>query len=248
MTRITSSGGISGSWNSGRLSACDCGSTISGLTTALACFSSRSPSIRAQLIYEKEVSPWLRSLGEPTVRDYMKGKHFSHVRSVANSPGRAQAPSNVILEGAGKNLARGSRNMTGAELEAAKSATRVSTIKTGAKAAVRGTARAGLVAAAAEAPVSITENVLHFRRGRKSRKEAAKDAATSTAAAGGIGILIAAGAQASAMAGLTLGPFGAPLLICGEPLPWEAPSIALPRPQRATSTSIGSSSATMRGA
>ena len=172
----------------------------------------------AQLIYEKEVSPWLRSLGEPTVRDYMKGKHFSHVRSVANSPGRAQAPSNVILEDAGKNLARGSRNMTGAELEAAKSATRVSTIKTGAKAAVRGTARAGLVAAAAEAPVSITENVLHFRRGRKSRKDAAKDAATSTAAAGGIGILIAAGAQASAMAGLTLGPFGAPLLICGGAL------------------------------
>ncbi len=147
----------------------------------------------------------------------MKGKHFSHVESVANSPGRARAPSNVVLEDAGKNLARSSRNMTGAEREAARSAARVSTIKTGARAAVKGTAKAGLVAAVAELAVSIPENVLHYRRGRKSRKKAATDAATSTATAGGIGTVIAAGAQTSAMAGvrLALGPFGAPLLICG---------------------------------
>lgn len=177
----------------------------------------RSPAM-AQRLYGKSVPQPIQRLGEPAVRDLIKRKHFSHVKSVANSPGRARAPSNVILEDGGKNLARGSRNMTGAELESARSAARVSTIKTGAKAAVKGTAKAGLVAVAAEAAVSIPENVLHYRRGRKSRKKAAKDAATSTAAAGGIGIVIAAGVQTSAMAGLALGPFGAPLLICGGAL------------------------------
>ena len=177
----------------------------------------RSPAM-AQRLYKSTIPGPVQRMGEPAVRDFMKDKHFSHVRSVANSPGRARAPSNVILEDAGKNLARGSRNMTGAEREAARSAARVSTIKTGAKAAAKGTAKAGLVAAVAELAVSIPENVLHYRRGRKSCKKAVMDAATNTAAAGGTGIVMAAGAQMSAVAGLTLGPFGVPLLICGATL------------------------------
>lgn len=171
----------------------------------------------AQRLYEKEVPRAIQRMGEPAVRDFMEGKHFSHVKSVANSPGGARAPSNVVLEDARKNLARGSQNMTGAERAAAGSAARGSAIRSGGKALARGGARAGLVAAAAEAAVSIPENVLHYRRGRKSRKQAAKDAATSTAVAGGIGAVVAAGAQTAAMTGvgLAIAPFATPLLICG---------------------------------
>lgn len=176
----------------------------------------RSPAT-AQRLFEKEVPQSIQRMGESAVRDFMSGKHFSHVKSVANSPSLARAPSNVILEDAGKNLARGSQTMTSAEREAARSTAQVSTIKTGAKAAVNGAAKAGLVAAVAEAAVSIPENVLHYRRGRKSGRRATKDAATSTATAGAIGIAI--GATTSAMAGVPLlGPLGAPLLIGGGTL------------------------------
>lgn len=175
----------------------------------------RSPAM-AQRLFEKEVPQSIQRMGEPAVRRFMNGKHFSHVKSVANSPSRARAPSNVILEDAGKNLARGSQTMTSAERAAARSAARVSTIKTGARAAVNGAARAGLVAAVAEAAVSIPENVLHYRRGRKSGRRATKDAATSTATAGAIGIAI--GATTSAVGVPLLVPLGAPLLIGGGAL------------------------------
>lgn len=192
----------------------------------------RSPAM-AQRLYEKEIPGSIQRLGERAVRHFMNGKHFSHVKSVANSPSRARAPSNVILEDAGRNLARGSQNMTGAEREAARSAARVSTIKTGARAAGHGAARAGLVAAVAEAAVSIPENALHYRRGRKSRRRATKDAATSTAAAGGIGFVIAAGAKTSVMAGLRLpGPVGASLLIGGGALALGSAALRIARAAR----------------
>ena len=170
----------------------------------------RSPAM-AQRLYEKEVPKAIRNMGEDAVRDFLKGKHFSHVRSVANVPGRARAPSNIVLEDAGKNLARGSRNMTSAGRAAAKSAGRASAIKTGAKAAVKGGVKAGIIAAAAEAVVSAPENILHWKRGRKSGEQAAKDTAKSTATAAGVGVATAAGAKAAAAVGIgvSLGSFGA---------------------------------------
>ena len=187
----------------------------------------RSPAM-AQRLYEKEVPRSIQRMGERAVRDFMNGKHFSHVKSVANSPSRARAPSNVILEDAGKNLARGSQGMTSVEREAARSAARVSTIKTGARAAVNGAAKAGLVAAVAEAAVSIPENALHYRRGRKSGRRATKDAATSTATAGAIGIVIA---PAVAVLPL-LGPLGVPLLIGGGALALRSAVLRISRAAR----------------
>ena len=179
----------------------------------------RSPAM-AQRLYEKEVPKAIRNMGEDAVKDFLKGKHFSHVRSVANVPGRARAPSNIVLEDAGKNLARGSRNMTSAGRAAAKSAGRASAIKTGAKAAVKGGAKAGIIAAATEAVVSAPENILHWKRGRKSGGQAAKDTAKSTATAAGIGVATAAGAKAAAAVGIgvSLGSFGAPLAVAGAGL------------------------------
>ena len=79
-------------------------------------------STMARRIYGNCVPPIIRYMGEDAVRNYLKENHFSHKRSVANAPQRAKAPSNIVLENVRKNLARGRRNMTAAEVEAAKSA------------------------------------------------------------------------------------------------------------------------------
>ena len=176
----------------------------------------RSPTM-AQRLYEREVPEAIRSMGEPAVKDFLKGKHFSHIKSVANTPGRAKAPSNIVLEDAGTNLSRGSRNMTSAGREAARSAGRGSAIRTWTKTAIKGGVKAGLIAAATEAAVSIPENILHYRRGRKSGEQAAKDMAKSTVTVAGIGVATAGVAKGAAIAGigLSLGPFGTPLMIGG---------------------------------
>ena len=170
-----------------------------------------------QRLYEKEVPEAIRNLGEPVVRDFLEGKHFSHIKSVANTPSSAKAPSNVILENSGANLSRGSRNMTAAGRAAARSASRASAVRTGAKAAIKSGAKAGLIAAAAEAVVSVPENILHYKRSRKSGEQAVKDAAKSTATAAVVGTATAGAAKAAAMAGigLSLGPLGTPLVVAG---------------------------------
>ena len=176
----------------------------------------RTPAM-ARRLYEKEIPAAVRNLGEDAVRDFMRGRQFSHVKSVSNAPGQARLPSNVILEDGAKNMARGSRNMTSAELAAAKSAGRASAVKIGAKSALKGGAKAGAVAAAMEAPVSGAENFLHWKRGRKSGKQAVKDAAKDTGVAAGVGIAAAGVVKGAAMAGIgvSLGPLGTPLMIAG---------------------------------
>ena len=167
----------------------------------------RSP-VMARRLYEKEVPLSIRRMGEPAVRDYLKGKHFSHVKSVANAPGLARAPGNVVLEDAAANLSRGSRNMTVGAREAARLASRASAMRTGARVAVKSGAKAGFIAAALEAVVSVPENVLHYRRGRKSRRQAAQDIAKDTSIAAGVGVATWGVAQGAAMVGIspTLGP------------------------------------------
>ena len=176
----------------------------------------RSPAM-AQRLFETQVPAAVRSMGEHAVRDFLERKHFSHVRSVANAPSRAKAPSNVILENAKVNLSRGSRNMNNAARIVAKTANRDSAIKTGARVAAKNGAKAGLAVAALEAAVAIPENVLHYRRGRKSAGEAAMDTLESTATAGCVaGVAVGvANAAATTGIGLSLGPFGVPLAIAG---------------------------------
>ena len=177
---------------------------------------SRPPAM-ARRLYEKEVPQAIRNLGESAVRDFLIGKHLSHVKSAANVPGKAKAPGNVILEDAAANLSRGNRNMTATERAAALSAGRASAIRTGAKALAKSGAKAGLVAAAMEAAVAVPENVLHYRRGRKTGGQAVGDAARSTATAAGVGVATAVAVKGAAIAGigLSLGPFGPPLMVAG---------------------------------
>lgn len=173
--------------------------------------------IMAQRVYENEIPTIVRNLGEDAVRDYLKGQHGSHIKSVVKAPGRSKWASNIVLEDASKNLSRGSRNMTAAEVSAAKSAGRIAATRVVANATLKSAAKGGGVAAAIELPIASLENFLHYKRGRKTRKEAAADAAKSTALAGGIGAAVGVGAKVAAMAGvgLSLGPLAVPVAIGG---------------------------------
>ena len=159
----------------------------------------------------------IRNLGEPAVGRFLRGKSFSHVESVANAPGKAKAPGNIVLEGVQANHARGSLNMTVAELTAARAANRVSAFKALSAATTRGGVKAGAISAAFEAVVAAPENFLHYKRGRKSGKQAAKDAAKRAASASAVGVATAGAAHAAAMTGvgLSLGPLGAPIAVAG---------------------------------
>ncbi len=174
---------------------------------------SRTPTM-AKRLYET-VPQVVRDEGEGAVLQWLKPKHFSHIKSVANAPSQAKQPSNILFEDASKNMARGSRNMTASEVTATKGAMRSSAIKTGMKSVTK----TALVAALIEAPIASTENYLHYKRGRKSGGQAVKDTTKSTAVAGGTAVVVsgtAAGAvkvAALASVSLSLGPFGVPIAI-----------------------------------
>ena len=169
----------------------------------------------AQRLYES-LPKGVRNLGEEAVKEFMNGKHASHIKSVANAPGRAKWPSNVVWEKAGKNIARGSRNMKASEISDAKSAARSSAINVGLKSTLRSIARGGAIASAIEAPIAGLENILHWRRGRKTSGKAARDSIKSTAVAGVIGVATTGGfvvARAIGLTGVSMGTAGTPLMV-----------------------------------
>ena len=171
----------------------------------------------AQRLYES-IPKGVRNLGENGVKDFMHGKHASHIKSVVNAPNKAKWPGNVTWESSSKNAARGSRNMTASEIADARSAARASAINVGLKSTLRSAARGAVIAAVIEAPISGLENFLHWRRGRRTGGQAVKDSAKSTGRAATIGAGVFGVAKVASIAGLSLGPFGAPLAITGAGL------------------------------
>ena len=171
----------------------------------------------AQLLYETNIPSAIRIQGEDAVRGFLKGKDVSHIRPVSKFPDLAKEARNSVLEDAKKNRARGSRNMTLAEIGAAKKAGHHAGFKATGKAAAKG----GIVSAVIEAPIAGMENFFHWRRGRKTGGQAAKAAAMSTAGAGVVGVGATAGAaaiaQGATLVGIspTLGPAGVPLAVAG---------------------------------
>ena len=70
----------------------------------------------AESFYESSVPQAVRNLGNDAVVEFLQGKHASHITSVHNDPLISTADGNIVWEAAHKNLARGSANMTSAEL------------------------------------------------------------------------------------------------------------------------------------
>lgn len=72
------------------------------------------PVIEAQQLYNGRVPGSIKALGEPAVRQFLKGKDASHIKSYANG-GDGKA-SNIVFEDYKQNRARGARNMNRFEL------------------------------------------------------------------------------------------------------------------------------------
>ena len=138
----------------------------------------------------------VRSLGDGAVRKFTSGKQVSHIESVANAPGKAMDPKNVIWESSKANLGRGSRNMTKMELFAARATNTVDSVKIVGTAAARNAAKGAGWAALIELPVSVVENGICVYRGKKEKQDALKDTSKDVAIAGAAGGVVTFGITA----------------------------------------------------
>ena len=161
--------------------------------------------------YQKSIPSFVRNLGENAVKEFTKGKHASHIESVANAPSKMKSIGNLVWESAKRNRNRGSFNMTRADQLGAHAKNGAHAAKIGATTAA---AKAGLgagLAALFEAPVSITENVIYVVKGKKSREQAAKDTAKNVGKAGLLGGAVVAGITVASSLG------AAPILATAAP-------------------------------
>ena len=190
-----------------------------GLGRGLGC---RSPRM-GQRVYERLIPEDIRNMGAQAIRKYMDGKDFSHIKPVAKCPWKAKEPSIVVLEAASKNRSRGSRNMTSAEWVAAESANQASAFKIRVETILKGVKKG----AAREAIVAGLENILHWKRGRKSGEQAVMDAVKSTVSAALIGFVTMAVLQGLVMACPSLVRARTPLIVGGGVLIFMSAAVRL---------------------
>ena len=65
----------------------------------------------AERFYRNSVPRSVRNMNVNGVEKFLKGKDASHVESVANAPGKAKIPGNILWEFHKRNLGRGPANM-----------------------------------------------------------------------------------------------------------------------------------------
>ena len=133
-----------------------------------------------QAIYRDTVPYPVRNLGEDAVRSFTGGRDLSHRISVSSSPELARDPGNIAgWENSGLNRARGAETMTGTEefRLGVSNAFRASGVVL--SECLEAAAATALFSALLEAPISIVENAIHYRKGRKTGEEAIKEAATA---------------------------------------------------------------------
>ena len=148
---------------------------------------------QAEQFLNSSVPAPVRNLGEGPIRSFTKGKHASHIESVANAPYKAKVSGNIVWESAKSNLRRGSNDMT--KLDMARVNVKNTVHSTGivSKSIATSAGCAGVISAALELPISAVENGIHVARGGKNIKEAARDVAADTARAGVVGGVFAGG-------------------------------------------------------
>ena len=154
-----------------------------------------------QEFYRTSIPGPVRNLGEEAVKRFTQGKEASHIRSVANAPGQARNPANIVWESAKANAKRRSRNMTPKQVVEAKAVNAADTFKIVGRAAGKNAGKGAVFAALFEFPVSLVENGISICRGKKSRREAAKDTGKDVATAGVVGGVMAAGTTAAVALG-----------------------------------------------
>ena len=175
----------------------------------------------AERFYKSSIPSHVRNAGDPGVRDFTSGQDASHIKSVYNSPSQAKDSGNILWESAPKNRARGSRNMSKREVGAAKLENGLRGAKIGGKAALRRGIRGSVIAGAIELPIAAAENFLHWKRARKSGKQAIKDAASKTGVTAGVSGLVGV---TTFLLPISLGPLAMPVAILGGTV-WVGNSI-----------------------
>ena len=172
----------------------------------------RTPG-QARALYEQVVPGPIRRLGR--TEEYLRNRAASHIESVANVPGKAKSPTNIVLESAKANANRGSRNMNRLELLSIKAGNAVDASRVVGRAIAGGAARGAAWAALFEAPISAAVNGIHYGKGRKSGEEAVKSVAADTAKAGITGAAVGGGMVivVAAGGGVILAPIALPIAV-----------------------------------
>ena len=171
-------------------------------------------SAEAQAFYHDSIPYPVRNLGEDAVRQFTAGKSASHIESVRNAPELVKANDNIVWENGTINQHRMSENMTGwAEFRAhATNAFDASTIVF--RECMTAAVVSAFYASLLEAPIAATENIIHYRKGRKSGEEAIRDASISIAKRAGQGAVVGF----SVTAAVALVPGAGPLLMTVAPV------------------------------
>ena len=168
----------------------------------------------ARAFYGDSIPYPVRNLGEDAVQQFTAGKSASHIESFRNAPDRVADPSNIIWEDSGINSARNSANMTGWEEFRAHATNAFDASTIVFRECMMTAAISAFYASLLEAPIAATENIIHYRKGRKTGEEAIRDAAISIAKRAGQGGVVGFAVTAS----VALVPGTGPLLVTIAPV------------------------------
>lgn len=151
---------------------------------------------QAQEFLNASIPEVVKNLGEEAVKEFLAGKHASHIQSVKNSPALTQETINILWENGTTNLARGAQDMNYVEQIVAHSHNTFDAVSIVAKNAAFNAARGASFASLLEAPVSIAENTIKSFTGQISVERAVSnvvDDVTSAAVTGAISGVAATG-------------------------------------------------------
>lgn len=155
----------------------------------------------AETFYRDSIPYPVRNLGEDAIRRFTHGKEASHVVSAHNAPELVDRPGNLVWEDAALNRSRGAADMTGWEEFRAHGTNAFDATGIVFRDCFDAASATTLFAGLLEAPVSIAENVIHYRKGRKTGEATVKDAATAIAKRAAVGTVGFAVTGAVALAG-----------------------------------------------
>ncbi|MDD9989112.1 MAG: hypothetical protein OXQ31_22765 [Spirochaetaceae bacterium] len=168
----------------------------------------------AESLYHDSIPPAVRNLDEDALASYLEGKDPSHILSRRNHPDLAREHRNVIWEDSTANRSRGSRDMTSEELSRAHDANSFQASSIVFRECLDAATTTTLYAGLLETPVAAIENLIHYRKGRKTEETALWDAGRSIAAAASSGAIVGFAVTAA----VALLPGAGPLVVTVAPI------------------------------
>ena len=169
----------------------------------------RSGNIPKAELFPK-IPQGVRMGGENSILAFLRRVDVSHKLSIRNAPNQASSSDNVVLEASRVNQARGARDMSRVEVTTSHVRNALDGFAAGLRRVPTAAMRAGLTAAAMELPVSGTANLIHYRRGIVSGKQAFRNTARDVVATSLSGAVFGGGVVAVAALGL---PVASPVAV-----------------------------------